>query len=1307
MSSTVEDARHKLPLKQLMEQHGHGPKNGRWKDFQCPFCQKKTGSGVYAWQGVDLFKCHHSSCPTGTVAMDEVGYLGQVLGLDRKEAFKQYLKMAGVWKEEPYAPSILPGQRARRKPDPVEHAPGTVDSGSDSVISPRLACASDGVAAPENRFPCYGANEGAAHFTVSSGEEDGPPMDHYDSVESAELPADHIPMPEPSHEKNGNGHPGANGKSKSGKSGGGKRDGGSGGNGSSRGDGAGGQPAEDSSEDFAASALAWFYSKLVLTPEDEQALFVKRGLTASTCRALGFKSNQASNQEHLLAMRGVFSDEALVKSGLWMERDGGIKPNQQFWGWGVAGKVQDGERKGEFEWDWVNPILIPYFTEAGKLSHLRPHKGMSEGAPPRLYVARPTHGDHSNYDRVVITEGEFKAAALWQVCGYKVAVAAIPGITMSKHWLVEEEIRKLLKTTKPRTVIVGFDNEEKGDPSLPGYKLDRRKRFDAEIWARYLAEKCRKEGYSGRVVRIPDGWRDAFGKADWDDALARMIKESKASTAQEIKAALDEIGARFYAVLDSALSVEETREARLFVTADEEIIRTGVAKIFYVAKLPIGGDKEFSVAQRLLRAARDLEMTPGQKYTVESLAKIYRETSGRYYNLKPLKDVTREKWEVARGLAWGSQNLDLAWVCQTVLKGFPKVISDFNMKGHFVLVRLDGKRSRIVQLRNVHGEMCDLVPLDAKSLTRPTEFREWLHNCGNYSWKGNETDLQNLHEDMNTAVAFQNVAQVAAFGYDENSKLWFFRDCAIGPDVDSKIVVVKPDEWGIYWHQGVGYMLSDRGKDNQSFRQGMPAMAPEFSLSAADLDFSSFRYGRDLTGGQVPKTDQAWFPVFLREVCERLREGVGGKDAYAAFGVVLAYGAAPELFRRFNSFPGLFIHGQTSSGKTTLSSWHMELWGFMNRESGLGIKSNVTPAGLQIALEQYSNLPLWLDEYESDAAVPEGIKGIIHSSYNREVPSKWAADGNMRVIRTNLIVTGETTPVRAATRSRFTLVQTSAEHRIGTKVEQMENFEWLQKHRSMFFTIGRQVLLQREEYAELVGQFLTSWLKSPEMKNVEERTKVVHGVAYASIMAMVSMWGTHSAVEMAQFKTQLIEHCITAVEAVAVQVNINQFWLDMLAAHKAGVFGDTRSELGRYFTFTKTRVESAPCSPSQLGWYNVKLYINFNAVIPKLREALRRQGRDLPLGAQDLRDQLSMRDYWVQPDSLKQGHKQRFGKGAAVSRCWCIDLDKHELGYCHVTDEELDAAKYNEDGNTRTEWGDPRKGELFDLVESLEKQEPV
>jgi DNA-directed RNA polymerase specialized sigma24 family protein len=97
------EARQRLPLRRLMVEYGHAPKEPEgWRAFTCPHCGKKKKAGVFRGRdGAELFKCFSGRCPTMSVALDEVGYVAHVSRLNRNEAFKAFLKMAGVSDRRP------------------------------------------------------------------------------------------------------------------------------------------------------------------------------------------------------------------------------------------------------------------------------------------------------------------------------------------------------------------------------------------------------------------------------------------------------------------------------------------------------------------------------------------------------------------------------------------------------------------------------------------------------------------------------------------------------------------------------------------------------------------------------------------------------------------------------------------------------------------------------------------------------------------------------------------------------------------------------------------------------------------------------------------------------------------------------------------------------------------------------------------------------------------------------------------------------------------------------------------------------
>jgi hypothetical protein len=288
-------------------------------------------------------------------------------------------------------------------------------------------------------------------------------------------------------------------------------------------------------------ALRWFYDRLSLSEVDRKALFVKRGLTDGTIDSLGFRSNPQSNKELILEMAKFFPMEVLVESGLWKTDANKVgeppKPNPQFYGMSIVErrdargkKIHDEHGKVILECVWNNPILIPYFSETLALVHLRPHRGMMAGKAPQLYVARPKgqvppENSTGPWPPAVITEGEFKAAALWQVLGDSTLIAALPGITMAKPLV--GAVEEWLQMAGARQVVVVYDNENKGDETLPGYQREKHRRFDTHVWARYLARQLSKQGYEGKVGVLPDAWRDDKGNADWVvvqfEILGRLI----------------------------------------------------------------------------------------------------------------------------------------------------------------------------------------------------------------------------------------------------------------------------------------------------------------------------------------------------------------------------------------------------------------------------------------------------------------------------------------------------------------------------------------------------------------------------------------------------------------------------------------------------------------------------------------------------------------------------------------------------------------------------------------------------------------
>src|SRR5262249_41191766 len=122
------------------------------------------------------------------------------------------------------------------------------------------------------------------------------------------------------------------------------------------------------------------------------------------------------------------------------------------------------------------------------------------------------------------------------------------------------------------------------------------------------------------------------------------------------------------------------------------------------------------------------------------------------------------------------------------------------------------------------------------------------------------------------------------------------------------------------------------------------------------------------------------------------------------------------------------------------------------------------------------------------------------------------------------------------------------------------------------------------------------------------------------------------------------------------------------------------------------------------AWKSRLLYFRGPLLVELLRRYMQSQGRDLPFNWNDLRAQMRTRDYWKEPKGNE--HKQRFGGNKSPHSCCCIRLDAHPLGFQPAEDDVFGASVYK-DGKPGGElvapekWIDPRRGDLFPLVDML------
>src|ERR1041385_6855374 len=390
----------------------------------------------------------------------------------------------------------------------------------------------------------------------------------------------------------------------------------------------------------------------------------------------------------------------------------------------------------------------------------------------------------------------------------------------------------------------------------------------------------------------------------------------------------------------------------------------------------------------------------------------------------------------------------------------------------------------------------------------------------------------------------------------------------------------------------------------------------------------------------------------------------------------------------------------------------MALHGFHELEAELSFKTS-SAVGAQIAMGQYANMLLWGDEYKENELKDANVKGVIHSGFNRELPSKWSADGRTRTIRTNLLVTGETTCENAATMSRFVSTVAARERRTGTEREQLVRLGWLLDHRKFYFSIGRAVLQMRVKFAARLLEHLSAWERMPRLAQSDPRGRFSYGVPYAAFLALNEIIPIYTDCMCVLFRDWLVDKTALSTREVAERVNVNEFWTGFLSALASGAFGETPAERQRILKVVENKKANLRLSKQQIkdgadnphqAWKSYLLYFLPGPVIDSIRKYKRSQGKDLALNRGDLLMQMQVRSYFV--PGPRQGHQKKFGHGSRVNQtCWCINLDNFpDLGLREVSDEEWVNSFYK-DENPETgellpmdEWIDPRKGDLFAVL---------
>lgn len=1003
------------------------------------------------------------------------------------------------------------------------------------------------------------------------------------------------------------------------------------------------------------------HAALSLTEAHRAELKEKRGFSDETIDAAALRSSVPANAGPLAEIFARHRASSLSYHGLLNRKGDRITSI-------LAGyrTIRDEEKRQESGKgvERCDNIIFPYCGFRGEVMWLRPHKDnlSAKGDPlrdpeesmQRVYVAL---NDCALKDGVcVITEGEFKALALWQ-CG--IPAIGLPGISYVKSFKSQDHstldrLCRILRKFDIKRVIIAFDNECKL------HKPDPHKRYDADIWAVVTANRIAWRGFEATIAQIPDEWREGTPpKADWDGALARFVRE-----AIDVHDGTKKAAAAFRDVLQRALPPdrfaadgdgEDTERAR--------IIARRVRDLSTVRLIPHGTKRETRLAAWLRRAI-PYNSNYRHNLGIEELANALTGTFGCYYihGKKPEKDERKSLVETARSItksldeAGSSEETDFSAekiaelkaaraACNLLLKGRITIVSKFTMETlYLVTTAATGEFERIIRLVNSDGYTTTPPRPSNSMLTETTRFRNWALGAGPFYWHGNVTHLNQIVEQSDIPATDRHVREVVVGGHDAESGIYFMGDCAFSPD--GKILL--PDKDHIIWDKNRGYFP--------------PLIDPKIYPNGMPLFLSD---GIDLKpGGELPDTEPAAVSEILARAINLFYVATGGYEGVLAFLMVLSWFAAPEMVARITYQPGLWISGRKGSGKTALERWLMRLSGLPPGAKGFSMGKTTTSVGIARALASVSCFPVFCDEFREGDCEPAKLE-VIRNAFDRMVGRKGIADFTNRTMvsepKTTPIVSGETFVADSATASRFASVVLSAERRTGSKRNQRAVYHELEYELSKeLFRISRLILTRRKEFAAHVVGEMEAFSKSDAADRIgADRVANAYAASLATLKALVNILPPDRAgavrAQLEPFEEWLVQEAETANQEIEQENFVELFFQQLMAAvAEPGRTIDRGIMRVGHFNVGSDHKVTEPAFASE-GTHRLVIIQSTAAYHVVQRRWKSANDGVFPLSRNSLQKELKMDPAWVEPPD-RQPRVHRFGTNQVA--CWVLDLNK-------------------------------------------------
>lgn len=420
---------------------------------------------------------------------------------------------------------------------------------------------------------------------------------------------------------------------------------------------------------------------------------------------------------------------------------------------------------------------------------------------------------------------------------------------------------------------------------------------------------------------------------------------------------------------------------------------------------------------------------------------------------------------------------------------------------------------KLLQIKNTRNQE-RIFDVRADILVALTDFKKMLSLQGNYKWRGNVEQLENLTDYLYDSMGTGRAIDVLGW----NPEGFFCWNNAVSIPGEGKIDL---DENGIFKHKDVTYYVPSA---NSIYKQNPTKYQAQKKLILKKPPFSMSEY--------------------LHQI--RL---VHGDNAISGILFLFASAFQDIVERKLNSFPVLFMYGLPSTGKDQLVLALTSFFGLP--QAKISLESRKTTAKAQVReFAQFGNIIVGLSEFENTPENNFLIKGLWDRMGYKYGTIESAVSSEAVPILSAPIITGNSYPTNDAAISRCLWLEfTKTEFTDIEKTNYDKMQDMTQKIVSDFMN---DIIQHRAEFEEQFQNLHRKW-----MKVLATRSKMQGLVArvfnnMAVMTATFEIFSKHYALGFSEY--EMLNHFDQMGEILKIKLEnsnaVSKFWLSFIASLK-------------------------------------------------------------------------------------------------------------------------------------------------------------